>query len=1008
MRSNHEVRFIFQKEDAVVRKNASSSALQERNLVSKFLYRTLQDSLEAEDKSEEEKSEVSSLSLESLPLPLPSPSLPDPQLEPGPTFSAEKFVRNYLWTFEDIRMLIGSNMPIFGDSEHPCVSLRLRDMKKPINILTGLDYWLDNLMCQVPEVVMCYHLDGIVQRYELLKTEELPSIDGSNFSPKIVKNIAQNILAFLKSNAAKEGHTYWLFKAKDDDIVKLYDLTSLSQKDSGIDANHFKRDATSHSSCEDSPPPSEENKTENPFQTPVSMLLYRLARNILECGERCEEEGTVRELLTNCVALLDSQKYPHIATSAHFLLSELYLPDCTDPAKTAFSESEEEEEEGEEDEREEREEREERDPGCDEEYSEYNVDVSSLCVAGSLSMPSPGKSERIRAGAEQRCNTALRHIDQGLQYLSSLEERNRRIAAELEKERARVERENIKMSVPHKPIPMGYVAGGRTRSVSEGAVEKMRQDKKELTVTEYLKYLLLKKALLVYVTLAELYFNKKKYGRTLKCVKRAMNCHSMVVCLGGGGGGDAHWRSLVSLALSLAGDSYMGCVYNWDNLISHHEEYNAALTAEAGIAREIEKYTTELDRDWIIKQPRDISEALELSSRCYSRALEGVEGGDLGLTRKLANTENELGSFYMNQAKALVEQSQQTEVSRTAVAGALDLLSLSRKYLQQAVVKFRLISDPANTALLLSNTGRLHRLLAHLASLQSESGEFGPEEISEYKAAVDCYQRALTVLGSPRLSPASWDNVQWELCSTLYTMGTLYQDQPPLSLHTREELEKLVTEMMGLALKYCTDQTRAAIIHHRLASLYHHSYRHLLQDTDTSNARELARDRNNKMKLADFHYVKATNTYSSLNMVAQTIRTVLERAGLVEASLVTLKSEVGRYKANLQVLDIITDTKTPLDKIISREEKLPDQTEVEDEEKMVATILSRLQATLLALIKGGGGGGGKQKKSKQDSTDTGVIKNMYGQALKVSVKTENFVAELIKLISKIEEEREYL
>ena len=94
------------------------------------------------------------------------------------------------------------------------------------------------------------------------------------------------------------------------------------------------------------------------------------------------------------------------------------------------------------------------------------------------------------------------------------------------------------------------------------------------------------------------------------------------------------------MALSLAGDSYMGCVYNWDNLISHHEEYNAALTAEAGIAREIEKYTTELDRDWIIKQPRDISEALELSSRCYSRALECLEedpGTVLSLTRKLAN-----------------------------------------------------------------------------------------------------------------------------------------------------------------------------------------------------------------------------------------------------------------------------------------------------------------------------------------------------------------------------------
>lgn len=36
------------------------------------------------------------------------------------------FVRNILWTFEDIHMLVGSNMPIFGGGRYPAVSLRLR------------------------------------------------------------------------------------------------------------------------------------------------------------------------------------------------------------------------------------------------------------------------------------------------------------------------------------------------------------------------------------------------------------------------------------------------------------------------------------------------------------------------------------------------------------------------------------------------------------------------------------------------------------------------------------------------------------------------------------------------------------------------------------------------------------------------------------------------------------------------------------------------------------------
>jgi len=60
-------------------------------------------------------------------------------------------------------MLLGSNLPIFGNDLQPAVSIRLCDMSKPITVLTGLDYWLDNLMCNVPQVAMCYHLNGIVQ-----------------------------------------------------------------------------------------------------------------------------------------------------------------------------------------------------------------------------------------------------------------------------------------------------------------------------------------------------------------------------------------------------------------------------------------------------------------------------------------------------------------------------------------------------------------------------------------------------------------------------------------------------------------------------------------------------------------------------------------------------------------------------------------------------------------------------------------------------------------------------
>ena len=36
------------------------------------------------------------------------------------------FSKNIVWTFEDIRMLIGTDLPIFGGKTHPCLTLRLR------------------------------------------------------------------------------------------------------------------------------------------------------------------------------------------------------------------------------------------------------------------------------------------------------------------------------------------------------------------------------------------------------------------------------------------------------------------------------------------------------------------------------------------------------------------------------------------------------------------------------------------------------------------------------------------------------------------------------------------------------------------------------------------------------------------------------------------------------------------------------------------------------------------
>ena len=109
----------------------------------------------------------------------------DPILDPiiqeanQPQEPEGQFSRNVMWTFEDLRMLIGTDLPIFGGGTHPCLSLRLRyfktnilkivpitdfcfrtssDMSKPINVLTGLDYWLDNLMCKLQKPFKSYEI----------------------------------------------------------------------------------------------------------------------------------------------------------------------------------------------------------------------------------------------------------------------------------------------------------------------------------------------------------------------------------------------------------------------------------------------------------------------------------------------------------------------------------------------------------------------------------------------------------------------------------------------------------------------------------------------------------------------------------------------------------------------------------------------------------------------------------------------------------------------------------
>lgn len=387
------------------RKKKSREHFYQKAILSKFLYYSINGDCAAEAvptpivQPEENQIEVE----ESWPAPLRTPASVPEDGNPQEQGLKNDFVRNILWTFEDIHMLVGSNMPIFGGGKYPAVSLRLRDSNKPINILTGIDYWLDNLMCNVPELVMCFHVNGIVQRYEMIKTEDIPNLDNSSFSTKVVKDIAQNILSFLKANCTKEGHTYWLFKASGSDIVKLYDLTTLCEETS-------------------------EDKYQNPFTMPVAILLYKVASNMMmKKVQNRKHYGIIRMLLLNCIKLLDKERHPQFVqfiASANYMISELFQlnePPKQDENGSTLNENSDDSYSEDEDIPEDSDDNGSFSNGSD--PSDDNKAIAVIRSVGELSVPEKYKStHQIRPSCafpvcrdtEERCRVVLNYVLEGL------------------------------------------------------------------------------------------------------------------------------------------------------------------------------------------------------------------------------------------------------------------------------------------------------------------------------------------------------------------------------------------------------------------------------------------------------------------------------------------------------------------------------------------------------------------------------------------------------------------
>ncbi|XP_072028508.1 erythroid differentiation-related factor 1-like [Amphiura filiformis] len=826
--------------------------------------------------------------------------VPDPPHGP----ETSEFARHVLWEFEDLRMLIGSDLPIFGGGKYPAVSLRLRDMNSPINVLTGMDYWLDNLMCNVPEIAMCYHLNGIVKRYELLKTEEIPHVENAQFSPRVVIDIAQNILSYIKSSCTKEGHTYWLYKGQNDDVVKLYDLTSLSMEPHG--------------------------RTEaNPFVKPVALLLYRVAHAMSSSQPTKKDKGIICKLLKNCLTLLerDGDRNPELLASANCLLSHMLVSDDDlKPTPEGSPESksddefsgEEEDEEGSE----------------DESVSQLTtIEVDRLTLPtneGKGGSDSKAVVPKILWDTKvERAQAALAYIVKGLRcidYSSSDSTDDHDLESDatvhvgspsrqlcytnspftVEEHSSRDKRNPSTELVSYSSRRRSSSQLQRSGSDSDGSGDKHQEDSsfssstpEDMAVAHMdhppgswqfqSKTLLLRKARQIYSILAVGAQDARRYGKGLHYAKMAFACHYAFEALQKQKPTttttSTDKANPLSEILQACGDCHLLLTHNLPDFQHHKGEYNHESDDDAYIMQTTRKESASIEYNWACSLHENVDSSLETSIQSYMEALNKAKEYDneyqRGVGRKLGNAYNEQGVYYRNVALEMAKEEVQTPSTEEQ-----ELWKKSYQSFESGLLAFEEVNDPANIALLYCNLGQLMRVCAHAYAAYNNGengGEFTHQEKHYYNQATDYYHKALCKIEQRRKHKALWDSVSWELSTTYFTMATLLQDHPPLSRMAHEQVEKVVLEAMTKALTPCEMegispdrqpiyQYRAATIHHRLASMYHNSYRNQLSQQKQKHTRSLA----------ELHYDKAIKLFQDLDHPTELLRVQLEKVALYE------------------------------------------------------------------------------------------------------------------------------
>eukprot|EP01038_Epipyxis_sp_PR26KG_P008376 gene8376-11333_t len=206
-----------------------------------------------------------------------SPYLPPPRYfmpaAPAPSKSVQS------WDLHDLRLAIESDLTVYRLPDNRNITLRPLDTTQAASDANFLDYYLDNVLSNVPELALALHAKGFIRGVRICLTRDIPylnssdvttstigpihfyssqasknhqfyhqniydaipSSDASNisndfdvplFDPKVIDFDASTIMRFLKENCCRDESTYLLYRSNNDETpgFHLYDLSLASSQ----------------------------------------------------------------------------------------------------------------------------------------------------------------------------------------------------------------------------------------------------------------------------------------------------------------------------------------------------------------------------------------------------------------------------------------------------------------------------------------------------------------------------------------------------------------------------------------------------------------------------------------------------------------------------------------------------------------------------------------------------------------------------------------------------------